>query len=317
MVWRKIVLFSFFYITQVSGCSDNAKWCTTYKEYCENSYVEENCKKTCGKCPQTMPSINSENCGKAEQRNLNSASSVVQGTNAPVGYYPWQAALFFDGEFFCGGSLIDESYVVTAAHCFRGLNTEDASQFSVVLGDNNIELDEGMEQRIQVSKITLHTEYEPVSSRNDIALLRLAKKPLINRFVNYICLPKNAEELEIGRKCYVTGWGKTHVISDSSANLLQVDLPVVDRSVCAVRNAFNNHVVTSNMICGGYNDGSTFKSACHGDSGGPFQCEDPNTGKWILYGVVSWGSPQCNGLETYTVFTRVSKYISWIYKNKS
>jgi len=72
------------------------------------------------------------------------------------------------------------------------------------------------------------------------------------------------------------------------------------------------------MVCGGYNNGWTFKSACHGDSGGPLQCKNPGeSGKWIVYGVVSWGSPQCNGLDSYTVFTRVSKYISWIYKNKS
>ena len=68
----------------------------------------------------------------------------MQGSNAPVGYYPWQAALFYDGDFFCGGALIDETHVLSAAHCFQSLNVLDTSKFMVVLGDNNIELDEGM-----------------------------------------------------------------------------------------------------------------------------------------------------------------------------
>lgn len=112
------------------------------------------------------------------------------------------------------------------------------------------------------------------------------------------------------------GWGKTSIVT-STSRLLQAALPVVDRETCAERNSFNNHVVTSKMLCAGYNNGITFKSACHGDSGGPFQCEDPDTKKWTLYGIVSWGSPQCNGLDSYTVFTKVSHYISWIYQNKT
>lgn len=64
------------------------------------------------------------------------------------------------------------------------------------------------------------------------------------------------------------------------------------------------------MICAGYSDSSSFASGCHGDSGGPLQCEENDL--WKLCGVVSWGSPLCNGLDRYTVFARVSKYIDWI-----
>lgn len=64
------------------------------------------------------------------------------------------------------------------------------------------------------------------------------------------------------------------------------------------------------MICAGYIDGSSFASGCHGDSGGPLQCEE--NGRWKLYGIVSWGSPLCNGLDRFTVFTRTSKYLDWI-----
>lgn len=68
------------------------------------------------------------------------------------------------------------------------------------------------------------------------------------------------------------------------------------------------------MVCAGYDNGANFVSSCHGDSGGPLQCE--MNGRWVLYGVVSWGSPLCNGLDRYTVFTRVSSYTKWIENNR-
>lgn len=92
-------------------------------------------------------------------------------------------------------------------------------------------------------------------------------------------------------------------------------MPIVSISHCKDRNTFNHHKVNDRMICAGYNDGFTFTSGCHGDSGGPLACERPDK-TWVLHGVVSWGSPQCNGLERYTVFSRVSKYVDWINKNQ-
>jgi len=93
--------------------------------------------------------------------------------------------------------------------------------------------------------------------------------------------------------------------------LQHLSLPVADRKHCEERNSFNGHVVNDRMICAGYHDGTNYSSGCHGDSGGPLVCEQPN-GSWKLFGVVSWGSPQCNGLDRYTVFSRVSKYTRWV-----
>ena len=67
------------------------------------------------------------------------------------------------------------------------------------------------------------------------------------------------------------------------------------------------------MVCAGLDDGKIFNSGCHGDSGGGLMCLTLS-GKWTVYGVVSWGSPQCNGLERYTVFTKVSKFMDWIHE---
>jgi len=110
------------------------------------------------------------------------------------------------------------------------------------------------------------------------------------------------------------GWGKERVDGSAVNQLRELKVPIADREFCKQRNRFNNHFVNDRMICAGYNDGYNFGSGCHGDSGGPLACEHTD-GTWKLYGVVSWGSPQCNGLDRYTVFTRVSKYTDWIQKN--
>ena len=103
---------------------------------------------------------------------------------------------------------------------------------------------------------------------------------------------------------------------DAVPILQDLKVPVVENSVCAPRNAFNFHVVTEKMICTGNDDGSNFSSGCHGDSGGPLSCE-LSPGIWTVVGVVSWGSPLCNGLDRYTVFTRISSYRNWIDTNST
>ena len=109
----------------------------------------------------------------------------------------------------------------------------------------------------------------------------------------------------------IQGWGKLRVDGNTINKLQELKVPIVSRQVCKKRNQFNAHIVNDKMICAGYNNGVNYGSGCHGDSGGPLACEQPDK-SWKLYGVVSWGSPLCNGLDRYTVFTRVSKYIDWI-----
>ena len=133
-------------------------------------------------------------------------------------------------------------------------------------------------------------------------------------------------EISVG-ECYVVteenvshdtfvfiGWGKISHSGDAVEILQQVEIPIAARSLCQVRNSFNFHAVTNRMICAGEDNGSDFQSACHGDSGGPLSCE-LSSGVWSVLGVVSWGSPLCNGLDRYTVFTRVSLYNDWIQRN--
>ena len=93
--------------------------------------------------------------------------------------------------------------------------------------------------------------------------------------------------------------------------LMQAELPIVEYNTCAKANKKIGKVVDRLMICAGYGRDSNV-SGCHGDSGGPFVCEEKTTGRWTLRGTVSWGDHYCKGGPTYSVFVRINSYVNWI-----
>ena len=108
------------------------------------------------------------------------------------------------------------------------------------------------------------------------------------------------------------GWGKIKHPGDAHNTLQQAALPVVDNEVCRKLNTANQGIPIEDVsLCAGYGP-SKPQSGCHGDSGGPFVCQQPGTGRWTLHGAVSWGSPRCDTKGAYTVFARVAKFRKWI-----
>lgn len=326
-------------------CRDEYDWCSYYKDHCSHPTVKTYCKKLCGSCPkEPEPTCKDKyNCGKlkkycsysqykdymtnycpatcglcgetlacgvAERRGSKADNPIVGGEDAKKGHYPWQAAIYFDGSFLCGGSLIDNKHVLTAAHCFKYLST-DLTMYKIVLGEHNRDADEGTEEERQVTSITQHESYQYESDTHDVAIMEMNKEVVFGADINAICLPNENEVLREGSKCFMSGWGKLHSGGSAVTRLQHVALPIVNRQHCVERNTFNSHTVNDRMICAGYNDGMNYQSGCHGDSGGPLACQQTD-GSWKLYGITSWGSPQCNGLNRYTVFARVSKYTKWI-----
>jgi len=293
-------------------CKDKRN-CERIKKYCTDNryqkYMHEYCSATCGVCGEQLA------CGVAERRSNKVSDPIVGGEDAKKGYYPWQVAIYYENTFLCGGSLIDNRHVLTAAHCFKYLST-DLTLYKIVLGEHNRASNEGTEEERAVSRITQHRDYQYESDTHDVAIMKMDKEVVFGADINAICLAENNENLPIGRKCFMSGWGKLHNAGTSVDRLQHVALPIVGLEHCQERNTFNNHVVNDRMICAGYNDGLTYASGCHGDSGGPLACEETD-GRWKLYGVTSWGSPQCNGLDRYTVFSRVSMYTDWINSETS
>ncbi|XP_029359172.1 elastase-1-like [Echeneis naucrates] len=232
---------------------------------------------------------------------------VVGGEVAQPNSWPWQISLQYkSGSSFyhtCGGTLIRRGWVLTAAHCVDRSRT-----WRVVLGDHNINVHEGKEQYMSVSRVYIHPNWNSnnVAGGWDIALLRLSSDASLNNYVQLGALPPSGQVLPHNNNCYITGWGRTKTGGQLSAQLKQAYLPVVDYRTCSSYGWWGSTVKDS-MVCAG--GGS--ESGCQGDSGGPLNCNV--SGRWVVHGVTSFvSSSGCNTYKKPTVFTRVSAYISWM-----
>ncbi|NXW88597.1 CTRL protease, partial [Alopecoenas beccarii] len=224
---------------------------------------------------------------------------IINGHNAVPGSWPWQVSLRSRlGSHFCGGSLINENWVVTAAHC-------EFNPYShvVVLGQYDRSSRVESVQVKSVAKVVTNPNWDSKTLNNDIALLKLSSPAQLGARVSPVCLPPANLVLSDNLQCVTTGWGRDSIYSQASAVLLQqVSLPLVSQSQCT---QYWGNKITSSMLCAG----AAGASSCQGDSGGPLVYQ--NDGIWTLIGIVSWGNSYCN-VNVPTIYTRVSKFRSWI-----
>lgn len=231
------------------------------------------------------------------------------GKFAARGEYPWQVALLSknSNEQFCGGSLIDKQWVLTAAHCV----TEDSWQESKVrVGEHNLKRSSKNEQDINIATngVKIHRSYNREETDYDIALLKLAQPVTLNEFVNTICLNDQQSRFSDDKKCLITGWGRIHESKRPSPVLKEAIVPLISQSTC--KEAYDESAITPRMLCAGVRSGGT--DSCQGDSGGPLVCED--NGSWYLTGITSWGEG-CARKGKYGVYTNVAYLIKWIKDN--
>ena len=191
--------------------------------------------------------------------------------------YPFMVSLQSNGWWsghFCGGSLVREDWVVTAAHCVQG---ESPGNIIVKIGLHNINGTTGSETRY-VDDIIVHPNYNGGSLNNDYALLRLSS-PITDFEPIQLCTDTAHDEEPV--MSTVMGWGATSSGGGSSNFLLEVDVPIDDS--CG---SYSNSEITNNMICAGDFNGG--EDSCQGDSGGPLIMTN-DEGEYELIGIVSWG----------------------------
>ncbi|XP_007069771.2 granzyme B isoform X2 [Chelonia mydas] len=228
------------------------------------------------------------------------AGEIIGGKNAKPHSRPYMAYLDIQRRnklINCGGFLVAENFVLTAAHC-------NGDKITVKLGAHNISKQERSQQEIPVCRHILHPQYDSETTNNDIMLLQLAETVKLNKWVKTIPLPRTNKREKPGTKCSVAGWGRTSKQSESApaTTLQEANLKVLEDDVC-----LKNPDVTyydydaSTMMCVG--DPKKGKASFRGDSGGPLVC-----GK-RAQGIVSWGSQNS---ASPGVYTRVSTFISWI-----
>ncbi|XP_058011401.1 chymotrypsin-like protease CTRL-1 [Ahaetulla prasina] len=231
--------------------------------------------------------------------NVKDTERIINGVDAIPGSWPWQVSLQTSSRHhFCGGSLINENWVVTAAHC----NVEAGIHFAFFGLQNRFENAAPVQWR-SIVKVITNPAWDPYNINNDVTLLKLSSPVQLNDYVSPVCLASPTEVLTPDLKCVTTGWGRDKLNSYESAVILQqVVLPLVQVNVCQQKHSLP---ITTSMVCAG-GAGST---SCHGDSGGPLVCQKGST--WYLIGIVSWGSSSCN-IYTPAVYARVSKFRNWI-----
>ncbi|MEM7112424.1 MAG: serine protease [Chloroflexota bacterium] len=230
---------------------------------------------------------------------------IIGGEEADVGEWPWQIALYAGSGQICGGSLIDERWVITAAHCILDFGTGEpipADVFQVRAGVHQLSSDQG--QFINVSEIMLPPDFDTHSILPDVALLYLTTAVSLNDNVQIIpyATSANAALYAPGQSGWATGWGVYNLQTGEGSDVLnEVELPIVADANCDIPGiGFGQY-----DICTGTADGS--KTACYGDSGGPFVVPDGNNG-YLLVGVTSRG-PACEG---YSIYAKVPTLANWI-----
>jgi len=241
--------------------------------------------------------------------NPSSLGKIVGGSEAGIGAQPWQVAILHEyPQLFrqgCGGTLISDKYVVTAAHCTYYWYKEE---LFVRVGDTILATEfEAEAYTYGVDEIIEHPNYDPVTYSHDISILVLDDYVDLNSHPNIkpACLfPKPYTSGE----AIVSGWGEISSPGTRVSHLREVNVNVFANGDCGSMNS----EMDDSMLCAGYMAGG--KDACQYDSGGPLIAHAHFEKSYSLTGVVSWGYG-CADPDSLGIYANVSKFYEWISQN--
>ncbi|MFO7496947.1 MAG: serine protease [Desulfobacterales bacterium] len=248
--------------------------------------------------------------GNDFSKTVDVSTKILGGVEAQPGAWPWMTALLYSNKQsiyqaqFCSGVLIDDTWVLTAAHCVEGM---PAGDMNVAVGAYDLNAFTG--SRISVKSIRIHPQYynDNVTIRNDIALLELSQPSSVAAIPLYSGVSNdNVAPSLLGVMLTAIGWGLADGTVDwyYPSRLRQVNLPVVADSYC---NDIYGDTLVASQFCAGFYAG---KDVCNGDSGGPVVAKID--GVWVHAGLVSYGS-NCEYYQGwYGVYTRTSEHINFI-----
>lgn len=216
-------------------------------------------------------------------------TKIVGGRDAAPHSRPYMASLQVQGQHFCGGMLIRQDFVLSAAHCLLNL------PITAVLGIDSLSSNESTKQEFRVLQAIPHPSYD--GHENDIMLLKLNGSAELTEAVQLIA-PKRGRL----RKCITAGWGDIGDNRTLATNLQEVNVTILSRRTCQIR--WGAVPITRSMVCG--TGSRSFQGFCSGDSGGPLICDGGAAG------VVSFSGRRCGDPMSPDVYTRVASFGGWI-----
>ncbi|GAB1860575.1 Trypsin-1 [Camponotus japonicus] len=236
---------------------------------------------------------------------------ITDGRDATPGEFPYQVSIHSENKSFniplyhsCGGSILNEYYVLTAAHCVTFV-----TELKVFAGKHHISKNEDTQQKVEVERIIIHPKYTGNLAPYDIALLKLKTPLIFNKRVSAVTLPQQ-NEIRTGN-AVLSGWGSVSKIFDLQLPevLQKATVLLLDNQSCLKK--FSNNIerkpnLYDTQICTAFNR----ISICFGDSGGPLVQLENNT--YVQIGIVSWGVYPCGVKGIPSVYTRVASYVDWI-----
>ncbi|XP_076042642.1 chymotrypsin BI-like isoform X2 [Oratosquilla oratoria] len=226
---------------------------------------------------------------------------IVGGTEATPHAFPWQVALFLDETSFCGGSLISDEWILTAAHCTSG-----RTMVQIILGAHDLGKYESTQVVMTSFDFFEHEGWNPDLLGNDLALVRLPKKVIFNSYIQYVYLPHRSDQNDnmVGKIVTASGWGMP---SDAAWGVLiklrTVNIPVISNEECIKASG----ILPSKVLC---TSGAGGRGACFGDSGGPLTYK--TRGRREIRGVVSFETSEKCEDGTPNGYTSVTAYLDWI-----
>nr|CDJ93217.1 Peptidase S1 S6 domain containing protein [Haemonchus contortus] len=258
-------------------------------------YTRARAEPNCGQHPNKVPRSSPFDFVIPESR-------LVGGIESDPHSWPWVVQLTYRGVHKCGGVLIDEQFVLTAAHCFS--KNRIPLMYRVHVGAHR----SGGGRIHFIRNISIHSLFNVVwPSSYDVALLRIFPPVKLNgsTTVQSICLPSFSTVTH--QMCVAAGWGMTKEQGRRSDVLREIHVPIVPFTQCNNMAHYAGRIHFPSMFCAGYSEGLI--DSCQGDSGGPLMCT--NMGRWEVQGLVSWGIG-CGRRGKPGVYSKVHAALPWI-----
>ncbi|NXF04215.1 TM11E protease, partial [Smithornis capensis] len=271
-----------------------------------NLNVDQSTIRLTGKYLKFVAAFSLTGCGLRRQAfSFTGVERILGGQRARDGEWPWQGSIQLDGTHRCGASIISNTWLLTAAHCFKGVRDPRrwTASFGILLRPPK--------QKKFVRRIIIHERYGDVvlGHEHDVAVVELASPIEFTSDVHSVCLPEASHIFPDNASCFVTGWGALENDGEcySVNQLRQAEVKIISTEICNSRQVYGG-AITPGMLCAGYLEGQV--DACQGDSGGPLVHVN-SRGIWYLVGIVSWGD-ECGKRNKPGVYTRVTYYRNWI-----